>query len=132
MTGRVIASCEGGYCRMLLLIPPITMNTAPGYVVHIEYPQTLVALQDERQQETEQQNRDLIVRHFRTRIEELTAAGVLEGIKIYTQMHMMSCLSIDGPVEKVDRLQRYLEDNKIGTLIKYFESQTTREPMSMG
>lgn len=60
---------------------------------------------------------------FDASVAQMTAAGVLEGITINAKLKMLSCLSIDGTQEQIDRLREYLKAEGIGLLCKDCETE---------
>ena len=99
------------------------MGKAQGYLVSIEGPKNLQEPRGENYKEIAKQNGEAITSNFDARVQQLEAAGVLEGITVYAKMRFVSCLSIDGPQEKIEQLQQYLRNNGIGDLCENNELQ---------
>lgn len=97
------------------------MSKALGYLVSINSPEGLQEACGEHHKEIGRQNEEAITSNFDARFEQLTAAGVLEGITVYAKMRFASCLSIDGPKDKVEKLQQFLKENGIGDLCEDVE-----------
>ncbi len=102
------------------------MGKAQGYLVSIKGPEGLQEPRGENHKEIAKQNGEAITGNFDSRVEQLEAAGVLEGIKVYAKMRFVSCLSVDGPKEKIDRLQQYLRENGLGDLCENVELQVVQ------
>ncbi len=99
------------------------MGKAQGYLVSIKSPEGLQEPRGENHKEIARQNGEAITGNFDARLQQLETAGVLEGITVYAKMRFVSCLSVDGPKEKIERLQQYLRESGLGDLCENVELQ---------
>ena len=61
--------------------------------------------------------------HFHAAVQTLMDSGKMEGVTIHSKQAMTGSMVVSIPAEKVDKLQKWLTDEKLGDLTENFGVQ---------